>query len=76
MACSLSLFISFILISINNGYTNTFLTSWLKTWLQAFIFAFFGAYFFPRVIQKLMRKINFVEKSLKIENEFLESEQK
>jgi Protein of unknown function (DUF2798) len=75
MALSISLFVSFVLVSINFGYDNTFLHTWLKIWSQAFICAFLGAYFFPRVIQKIMEKINFVEKTLKIENDFLVREQ-
>jgi hypothetical protein len=63
MAFSMSIFISFILVSINFGYSNTFLITWLKIWSQAFVCAFFGAYFFPRVILQIMGKINFVEKS-------------
>jgi hypothetical protein len=57
------------------GYDHTFLPIWLKTWSQAFICAFFGAYFFPKVIQQIMRKIDFVEKPLMIEKEFLEREE-
>ncbi|WP_261380695.1 DUF2798 domain-containing protein [Neobacillus bataviensis] len=75
MAFSMSFFISLILILINRGYDGTFLHAWLKTWSQAFICAFFGAYFFPRVIQKIMKKINFVEKPLIIENDILVREQ-
>ncbi|MEH7413669.1 DUF2798 domain-containing protein, partial [Neobacillus drentensis] len=51
----MSIFITFILVSINNGYDKSFLSKWFKTWAQAFFCAFFGAYFFPRVIQKFMR---------------------
>ena len=74
MALSMSFFVSFVLVSLNFGYGDTFLHIWLRMWLEAFICAFFGAYFFPRVIQKIMRKINFVEKPL-IENNFLERDQ-
>lgn len=63
----MSIFISFILVSINFGYSHTFLLTWLKIWSQAFICAFFGAYFFPRIIQKMMNKIIFIEKSRKNE---------
>ena len=69
---TISFFISFILVSINRGYDHQFLSAWLKTWSQAFICAFFGAYFFPRVIQQIMRRINFVEKPLMIEKDLLE----
>ncbi|MEI4529264.1 DUF2798 domain-containing protein [Priestia megaterium] len=62
MAFSISLFISFILVSINFGYNGKFLHTWLKIWSQALICAFIGAYFFPRGIQKIINKINFVGK--------------
>ena len=75
MALSISFFVSFVLVSINFGYNNTFLYTWLKIWPQAFICAFLGAYFFPRVIQKIMGRINFVEKPLKNEKDFLVREQ-
>ncbi|KOR86049.1 hypothetical protein AM233_20015 [Bacillus sp. FJAT-22058] len=45
------------------------------TWSQAFTCAFFGAYFFPRVIQQIMRRINFVEKPLMIEKDLLVREE-
>ncbi|KOR80269.1 hypothetical protein AM232_18705 [Bacillus sp. FJAT-21352] len=45
------------------------------TWSQAFICAFFGAYFFPRVIQQIMSRINFVEKPLLIEKDLLVREE-
>lgn len=61
MAFSMSCFITFILISISNGYNSLFLSTWLKTWSQAFVCAFFGAYYFPVIIQKILNKINFVE---------------
>jgi len=76
MAFSMSIFITFILVSINNGYNETFLSTWFRTWSHAFICAFFGAYFFPRVIKKLMRKINFVEIPLEIKNDCYVTEQK
>lgn len=67
MAFSMSFFISFILVSIDNGYDHRFVVTWLRTWSQAFICAFFGAYFFPKVIQRLLRGINFIEKPQLIE---------
>ncbi|SER93154.1 Protein of unknown function [Gracilibacillus ureilyticus] len=62
MAFSMSFFISFILVSINQGYDHRFVVTWLRTWSQAFVCAFFGAYFFPKVIHLIMGKINFTEK--------------
>ncbi|WP_413382483.1 DUF2798 domain-containing protein [Alkalihalobacillus sp. 1P02AB] len=61
MAFSMSLFITFILVSLNFGFSNTFLLTWLKLWPQAFICAFFGAFFFPKLIHQLIKKINFIE---------------
>lgn len=70
MAFSMSFFISFILVSINWGYNHLFLSTWLKIWSEAFVCALFGAYFFPVLIQqKIMSKINFVEKPLKLKND-------
>lgn len=75
MAFCMSVFISFILVSINWGYNHEFLAAWLKVWSQAFVCALFGAYFFPIFIQKnIMNKINFVEETVKIESERLTSE--
>ena len=68
----MSFCITFILVSINFGYDHNFLLRWLKMWSQAFICAFFGAYFFPRIIQQMMNKINFVEKSNKNEKDLLD----
>jgi hypothetical protein len=65
----------FLYVLFIRGYDHLFLSSWLKTWSQAFICAFFGAYFFPRVIQQIMRRINFVEKPLMIEKDLLVREE-
>jgi hypothetical protein len=75
MAFCMSIFISFILVSINRGYDHQFLSAWLKTWSQAFTCAFFGAYFFPRVIQQIMRRLNFVEKPFMIEKDSIVREE-
>jgi hypothetical protein len=75
MAFCMSVFISFILVSINWGDNSVFLATWLKVWSQAFVCALFGAYFFPVLIQKnIMSKINFVEKPVKKEGDHLGSE--
>ena len=71
MALCMSIFITFILVSLNTGYTQGFLSIWMKTWSQAFICAFFGAYFFPIVIKQFMKKINFVENTLIIKNDYM-----
>lgn len=67
MAFSMSLFVSFMLVSINFGYSSKFLGTWLKMWSEAFVCAFIGAYFFPKIIQKVMKKITFIEAKV-IEN--------
>ncbi|MGJ9460672.1 DUF2798 domain-containing protein [Oceanobacillus sp. CF4.6] len=48
MSFSMSLFISFIMVSINVDYNSLFLQERLKTLGMAFMIAYFGAYFFPR----------------------------
>jgi len=72
MALSMSIFITFVLVSLNTGYTQEFLSVWMKTWSQAFFCAFFGAYFFPIIIKQIMKKINFIENPLIIEKDYLE----
>lgn len=67
----MSFFITFVLVSLNTGYTDAFLAVWMKTWSQAFFCAFFGAYFFPIVIKQVMKKINFVENPLAIDNDYV-----
>lgn len=76
MAFSMSTFITFVLVSLNTGYTQEFLSVWIKTWSQAFFCAFFGAYFFPIVIKQVMKKINFVENPLIIESDYLNEKTK
>lgn len=71
MALSMSIFITFVLVSLNTGYTSEFLSVWMKTWSQAFFCAFFGAYFFPIIIKQVMNKIHFVENPLIIENDYV-----
>ena len=70
MALSMSVFITFVLVSLSTGYTEKFISVWMKTWSQAFFCAFFGAYYFPIVIKQVMKKIKFVENSLIIENDY------
>jgi hypothetical protein len=62
MALGMSFLISFILVSINFGYSNVFIKTWLKMWSEAFICAFPIAYFLPMGIRKVMQLITFVEK--------------
>jgi hypothetical protein len=61
MALGMSFLISFLLVSINFGFSNVFIKIWLKMWSEAFIFAFPIAYFLPMGIRKVMQFITFVE---------------
>lgn len=63
-AFSMSLFISFIIVSINYGYSSEFLPRWLKIWPQAFVCAFVGSFFLPKIVQRIMNKIEFIEPPL------------
>lgn len=67
----MSIFITFVLVSLSTGYTQEFLSVWMKTWSQAFFCAFFGAYFFPIAIKQVMKKMNFVEDPLVTENDYV-----
>ncbi|MBD2868833.1 DUF2798 domain-containing protein [Paenibacillus arenilitoris] len=58
-ALCMSLFISFILVSINTGYNDVFLKTWLRMWSEAFLCALPAAYFFPKGIRKLLKAITF-----------------
>ncbi|WP_370294685.1 DUF2798 domain-containing protein [Rossellomorea marisflavi] len=63
-ALCMSIFISFMLVSINFGYDSHFLLTWLRMWSEAFACAFFGAYFFPKFIQYLISKSHFFENTI------------
>ncbi|WP_342389408.1 DUF2798 domain-containing protein [Salinicoccus bachuensis] len=76
MALSMSVFITFILVSLSTGYTGKFVYVWGKTWLQAFFCAFFGAYFFPIVIKKIMKRIHFVENPLIVKKGYVDERNK
>ncbi|WP_412030626.1 DUF2798 domain-containing protein [Enterococcus faecalis] len=54
MALGVSGIISFVMVSINIGYTNLFFSSWIKSWLIAFVLAFISSNTLPFVINKLM----------------------
>lgn len=60
MALGMSIFISFVLVSINFGYSYTFFKIWLRIWSEAFVCALPAAYFLPKGIRKLMKTITFV----------------
>jgi hypothetical protein len=61
MAFGMSIFISFVLVSVNFGYSTIFLKIWMKIWSEAFVCAFPVAYFLPKGIRTLMKIITFVE---------------
>ncbi|MCQ6279284.1 DUF2798 domain-containing protein [Bacillus sp. EB600] len=61
MALGMSIFISFVLVSINFGYSHTFFKIWVKIWSEAFLCAFPVAYFLPKGIKKIMKTFTFVE---------------
>jgi hypothetical protein len=66
MAFGMSIFISFVLVSVNFGYSTDFLKIWMRIWSEAFVCAFPVAYFLPKGIRILMKTITFVEdKNLK-----------
>lgn len=60
MALGMSTIISFVLVSINFGYSDVFVITWLKIWGEAFIIAFPTAYFLPRGLRRVMKVITFV----------------
>ena len=62
MALGMSIFISFVLVSINFGYSSVFVKIWVRVWSEAFVCAFPVAYFLPKGIRKVMNTITFVEK--------------
>lgn len=61
MALSMSFIISFVVVSINFGYSDIFLKTWIVIWSEAFVIAFPAAYFLPRGIKKIMNTIKFVD---------------
>ncbi|KMY51399.1 DUF2798 domain-containing protein [Peribacillus loiseleuriae] len=63
-AFSMSLFMSFMIVSINYGYNSEFLPRWLKIWPLAFVCAFVGSFFLPKIVQRIMSKIEFIEPPL------------
>jgi hypothetical protein len=61
MALSMSFIISFVVVSINFGYSDIFLKTWIVIWCEAFVIAFPSAYILPRGIKRIMNTITFVE---------------
>ncbi|HHP1115432.1 DUF2798 domain-containing protein [Bacillus cereus group sp. MYBK163-2] len=61
MILGISSIISFVMVSMNVGYTALFLKSWIKTWAIAFILAFLTSKLLPFVVKKIMKIFTFVE---------------
>ncbi|MDL2418824.1 DUF2798 domain-containing protein [Bacillus tropicus] len=61
MILGISSIISFVMVSMNVGYTALFLKSWLKTWAIAFVLAFLASKLLPFVVKKIMKIFTFVE---------------
>ncbi|PGW28949.1 DUF2798 domain-containing protein [Bacillus cereus] len=62
MILGISSIISFVMVSMNIGYTALFLKSWMKTWGIAFVLAFLASKLLPFVVKKVMKIFTFVEK--------------
>ncbi|GAB6419210.1 DUF2798 domain-containing protein [Bacillus luti] len=62
MILGISSIISFVMVSMNVGYTDFFLKSWIKTWAIAFVLAFLASKLLPFVVKRIMKVFTFVEK--------------
>ncbi|MGG1150084.1 DUF2798 domain-containing protein [Bacillus wiedmannii] len=62
MILGISSIISFVMVSINVGYTDLFFKSWMKTWGIAFVLAFLTSKLLPFVVKRIMKIFTFVEK--------------
>ena len=62
MILGISSIISFVMVSMNVGYTALFLKSWIKTWAIAVVLAFFASKLLPFVVKRIMKIFIFVEK--------------
>lgn len=49
--------ISFSLIAINIGFTNTFVKIWLKSWLLAYVFVIPAILFIAPIIERLVNRL-------------------
>ncbi|MDR4328289.1 DUF2798 domain-containing protein [Bacillus pseudomycoides] len=61
MILGISFIISFVMASMNVGYTDLFLKSWMKTWGIAFVLAYLASNLLPFVVKKIMKIFTFVE---------------
>ena len=61
MILGISCIISFVMTSMNVGYTAFFLKSWMKAWGIAFVVAFVASNLLPFVVKRIMRIFIFVE---------------
>ena len=61
MVLGMSGILSFVIVSMNVGYTDLFLKTWIKTWGIAFVLAFLTSKLLPFVVKKIMKIFTFVE---------------
>ncbi|MFC9540201.1 DUF2798 domain-containing protein [Lysinibacillus sp. NPDC056959] len=61
MILGISCIISFVMTSMNVGYTAFFLKSWMRAWGIAFVVAFLASNLLPFVVKRIMRIFIFVE---------------
>ncbi|MFJ7979885.1 DUF2798 domain-containing protein [Lysinibacillus xylanilyticus] len=61
MILGISSIISFVMTSMNVGYTALFLKSWMKAWGIAFVVAFIASNLLPFVVKKIMKMFTFIE---------------
>jgi len=61
MILGISSIISFVMTSMNVGYTALFLKSWFKAWGIAFVVAFIASNLLPFGVKKIMKMFTFIE---------------
>ncbi|MEY9973636.1 hypothetical protein ABH966_004036 [Lysinibacillus sp. RC46] len=61
MILGISSIISFVMTSMNVGYTSLFFKSWMKAWGIAFVVAFLASNLLPFVVKKIMKIFTFIE---------------
>ncbi|MFF2176242.1 DUF2798 domain-containing protein [Lysinibacillus sp. NPDC058147] len=61
MILGISSIISFVMTSMNVGYTALFLKSWMKAWGIAFVVAFIASNLLPFVVKRIMKMFTFIE---------------
>jgi Protein of unknown function (DUF2798) len=56
MSSITTLVVTFVLVSVNLGYTSDFLFLWIRSWLIAFIMVGFSILFLAPLIRKRLNK--------------------